>query len=67
MDKTIKLPIRTIVDGREWRLFSCTFATPDGKFCGYLYAISAEHAVALLAELKETATLDGELCGTIDV
>jgi hypothetical protein len=47
------------VDGRTWRLFPCSFDTADGKFGFTLYALSLEHAAAMLAELKATAVLDG--------
>jgi hypothetical protein len=40
------------VDGRTWRLFPCSFDTADGKFGFTLYALSLEHAAAMLAELK---------------
>lgn len=49
------------VDGREWRTYVCSYSTPDGKFGFQIMAISMEHAAAMLADLKENATLDGEL------
>lgn len=57
----ISLPIRTTVDGREWRLFTYEYETMDGRFCGYLYAISMLHASILLQELCETAEIVGEM------
>lgn len=33
-----------MVDGKEWKLFSIEFKSPDGKFSAYLYAIDHEHA-----------------------
>lgn len=61
MGKTVELPIRCIVDGREWNLFTFDYKTPDGIFSGYLHAISMEHAAAMLADLKETAELQGQM------
>lgn len=50
-----------IVDGREWRRFTCSFDSADGRFCFDIMAISHEHAVALMEELKATARVDGEV------
>lgn len=47
--------------GREWRTFTCSYDTADGKFCFTIMAISMEHAAAMLEELKATARLDGEV------
>lgn len=58
---SVLLPLRVFVDGREWRLFSYRFDSADGAFIGYLYAISPEHAAALLEELKDSAILLGEM------
>lgn len=58
---SVLLPLRQIVDGREWRLFSYRFESADGAFLGYIYAISPEHAAALLEEMKGSATLLGEM------
>jgi hypothetical protein len=38
----LKTPV--MVDGKEWKLFSIEFKSPDGKFSAYLYAIDHEHA-----------------------
>ncbi len=38
----LKSPVT--VDGKEWKLFSVEFKSPDGKFSAYLYAIDHEHA-----------------------
>ena len=61
MSSEVKLPISCVVDGREWRLFLFEYDTPDGIFSGYLQAISAEHAAAMLADLKEGAELKGQM------
>jgi hypothetical protein len=50
-----------VIDGREWRTYTCSYKTPDGTYCFTIMAISMEHAAAMLQDLKETATLDGEL------
>lgn len=38
----LKTPV--LIDGKEWKLFSVEFKSPDGKFSAYLYAIDHEHA-----------------------
>lgn len=38
----LKSPV--LIDGKEWKLFSIEFQSPDGKFSAYLYAIDHEHA-----------------------
>lgn len=38
----LKTPVT--IDGKEWKLFSIEFKSPDGKFSAYLYAIDHEHA-----------------------
>lgn len=58
-------PLQAVVDGRMWRTFACSYDTPDGKFGFTIMAISMEHAAAMLADLKETAKLDGELDSVI--
>jgi hypothetical protein len=57
----VSLPLTCEVRGKVWNLFTFQYTTPDGEFCGYLHAISAEHAVALLEDLKATAELKGQM------
>lgn len=59
------MPIKVIVDGREWRLFGLNYSTSDGEFSTYIYAISEEHAAAVVEELRQTARLGGMLEGWI--
>ncbi|BCD88014.1 hypothetical protein PSm6_44210 [Pseudomonas solani] len=66
MSDVIELPMSVTVSGRRWNLFTYDYTTPDGTFSGYLYAISAEHAAALLSEMKETAELKGQMVGVIE-
>jgi len=65
MKNAVTLPTSCVVDGRVWNLFTFEFKTPDGEFASYLYAISAEHAAALLADMKETAELKGQITGVM--
>jgi hypothetical protein len=58
--------LRAVVDGREWRTYTCSYDTADGKFAFTIMAISMEHAAAMLEELRATAKLDGELDEVID-
>ena len=59
----VNLPMSCMVDGRTWLLYTFDFNTPDGTFSSYFYAISDEHAAALLADMKETAELKGQMIG----
>ena len=61
MSNEVKLPISCVVGGRKWLLFLFEYATPDGIFSGYLHAISAEHAAAMLGDMKESAVLKGQV------
>jgi hypothetical protein len=57
----ITMPLSVTVDGREWKLFNVDYNTPDGAFSFKIYAISFEHAAAIVEEIKETAKLGGML------
>lgn len=59
-------PLTVVVDGRTWSLFHADYQTPDGKFSFYFYAISAEHAAAILQDIKATATLGGQTMGVYE-
>ena len=60
--QTISLARIAMVNGLQWQLYPVDFKTEEGTFIVYLYAISREHAAAILLELKETAVLrDGDL------
>lgn len=66
MGKKIELDLSAWVDGRNWLLYTFEYATPDGKFTGYLHAISPEHAAEMLMDLKANAVLNGQLIGVIE-
>lgn len=61
----IQMPLTTVVDGRKWNLFEVEFSTADGEFGTYIYALSFEHAAAIVEELKQTARLGGQLEGHV--
>lgn len=61
MADKIELPITCMVKGVKWHLFTFEYTSPDGDFCGYLHAVSAEHAAAMLADMKDTAELKGRM------
>ena len=61
----IQMPLSVTVDGRTWRLFSVEFDTADGKFSTYIYALSDEHAAAIVAELRQTARCGGAVVGWV--
>ena len=57
----ITLPLRTVVDGRTWHLYTYEYQTPDGVFVGYLHALSMEHAAALIGDMRDGAELAGKM------
>lgn len=57
----ITLPTSCHIDGRTWRLFSVPYSTADGEFSTYIYALSFEHAAAIVEELKGSARLGGQI------
>lgn len=61
----LSLQLAPVVDGVKWRLYPIDFQTVDGKFSAYFYAISDEHARALLDDLKGTATVGAPLEGVV--
>lgn len=61
----IRMPATTVVDGRVWKLYGVDYTTADGEFSTYIYAISFEHASAIVEELKQTARLGGEIQGFV--
>lgn len=62
----IQLQLRPVVDGRTWRLFGLEYSTADGDFSTFIYALSAEHAAAIVEEMRQTARLGGEVQGWVD-
>lgn len=54
-----------IVDGKEWRTYCCSYDTADGTFAFNIMALSHEHALMMMDELKQSARVDGELKETL--
>lgn len=61
----IEQPLKIVHQGRIWYLHSASYKSADGTFSFYFYALSREHALLLLEELKSTATLDGTIVGHV--
>ena len=61
--QSIPLPTSPVVDGRTWRLYAVEFSTADGEFSTHIYALSTEHAAAIVQELRQTARLGGAVQG----
>ena len=61
MTDCITLPLRTVVDGRTWHLYTYEYQTPDGVFRGFLHALSTEHAAALIGDMRASAELAGKM------
>ena len=47
--------------GRTWRRYLLTWSGPDGQFVTDLWALSREHAELVLADLKLTARIEGQV------
>lgn len=54
-------PLTVTVKNREWHLFSVDFTTPDGKYSFYIYALAMDHALMIVEDIKQTATLSGQV------
>lgn len=61
MTKGIVLEPTVVVDGKTWNLYSVDWTGPDGTFATYIYAISFEHAAAMLEDLKDSAVVTGQV------
>lgn len=59
-DLTLKPTVT--VDGRQWNLFSVDYETPDGRFSFYIHALSYEHALLIVDDIKATARISGQVC-----
>ena len=66
MTDCVTLPLRTVVDGRIWHLYTYEYETPDGVFAGYLHALSMEHAAALIGDMRASAELVGKMVSVGD-
>ncbi|MNM65908.1 hypothetical protein D3C81_773710 [compost metagenome] len=56
-------PTTVVTNGIRQFLFSVEFTTCDGVFSVPIYAVSFEHAQAIVEDLKATAVLGGRLHG----
>ena len=61
MTNCITLPMRTVVGGKTWHLYTYEFQSPDGVFRGFLHALSMEHAAALIYDMRISAELVGKM------
>ena len=66
MSRTVSLPLSTVVDGRRWDLYSVHFRTADAlTLSTYVYALSYEHALMIVQDLRESAVVEGKVVGVI--
>jgi hypothetical protein len=47
--------------GRKWYPYQVEFKTPDGTFVFTIHALNFDHAHMVVEELKQTATLQGQI------
>lgn len=66
-EKKMKSELAVQVDGRMWSPYIVEYTTADGVFTTKIFAVSMEHAAAVVEELKDTAVLKGELMKEIKV
>ena len=65
MEAIMQYPTVT-VNGRVWNLYDVQYDTPDGKYSTYIYALSFEHAHMMLADLKESGRLGGQVVDVVN-
>lgn len=53
--------LHTTIDGRQWHEYAVDYDTPEGQFRTSIFAVSHEHAQLMLADLKATATVAGQI------
>lgn len=53
-------------DGSVWHIYALSFESDGMTYCFNIMATSAYHASLMLEDLKNTATLDGEIIEVID-
>jgi hypothetical protein len=53
----LTLEKQVLVAGVRWKLFSVEYKTPDGTYSAYFYAVDAEHASYVLADIKANGEL----------
>lgn len=63
--RKIEMETSVVVNGKKWDLYGVDYSTADGEFGTYIYAMSFEHAAAIIEELKETAKLSGRVTGSV--
>ncbi|MGK4474130.1 hypothetical protein [Aeromonas molluscorum] len=61
--KTIPIQLSTIVDGREWKLFTIRYTTPEADFEFYIHALSWDHANIILQDIRESGRVSGQVVG----
>lgn len=59
----MRYPPTVTTNGVKQYLFSVDFTTCDGKFSVPIYAVSFEHAQAIVEDLKTTAVVGGQITG----
>lgn len=57
----VTLELSVCVGGLMWHLYSCSYKGDDGTFEFYFYAISDEHADAVVADIKDSAVVQGRV------
>ena len=66
MSRTVSLPLSTVVDGRRWDLYSVHFRPADAlTLSTYVYALSYEHALMIVQDLRESAVVEGKVVGVV--
>lgn len=59
----MNLALQARIGGHDWHLYAVDFTTAEGEFSTHIYAISKEHAAAIVEELKATARVGDRVVG----
>lgn len=61
MAESVTLPLSVRVLNQQWSLHLIEYDGPDGTFIAHIYALSHDHAMLLLDDLKRTGRVLGRV------
>lgn len=61
MTDSVNLPLSVCVLNQQWSLHLIEYDGPDGTFIVHIYALSHDHAMLLLDDLKRTGRVLGRV------
>lgn len=63
-EKFVTRPLHCVVGGRTWLMFTADYQADGGTYSLEFYAISMEHAAAVVQDIRESLVLKGQMVGT---